>query len=599
MTSLQNFLWKIEEIPVHDIFFKTSHEWSVFEKNSESQLLIHTRGDEGISVEFDGIANSFPVETFLNHTSISKIYLEGEFEGNLSFQIWHSEQGRKKLICEDPIRLRTKGWRSPSIALSPGMCGRIYLSITGKGSCSLKNVGWHTDVTFPSSSFLGGFTIYRPEEVFFSLLHNISNYTPLSKINISFRIINQSGNDYSNRLPDDPRFKIVNQPNLGCTGGYMRGLWEAESMADFYYGMTEDALVMHPEMLYRMAALQLVAKAPVAIGAMNCDLANPPILLEQGTLIEIKHGVGGNWHQFGCGLDLRNEMTLDFLFSAKPSTYLGWWSMMTPVVHTPYLPAFFLHYDDMLEGVLLEKKGISCIVPPTLFTWQSMGNNLHGWRAYEEIKNRIAFNFILDFPVGLKKVASWGYKAIVRCLKNFDYDLAEIYLMSFKNAVNGAEWTIKPEFIGAHLPKCRPFTPSFKDFSGQLSDQSKKNSYEGGLKKKLKILLYFLTLWGYLNPFAKNVDKNGRFIFRKRDVFNDWGIFGYKSIVVIDDHNQGYLCKRSLVKMIPLLIGTMLTTIKLFVFGNRIRKKYRSLSKEYKNAWTQYFNKLTSNQSLK
>jgi hypothetical protein len=595
MTSLQNFLWKIEEIPFHDLFFKTSQQWNILEKNSESQLHVHAPEYEGIYVEFDGIANSFPVETFLNYTCVSQIFLEGEFEGNLSFQIWHSVQGEKKLIYEDPLKFRMKDWRSPPIVLKPGMRGRIYLSIKGKGSCSFKNLGWHTDVSFSSSSFQGGFTIYRPEEVFFSLLHNISNYLPLSKIDISFRIINQSGMDYSDRLPDDPRFKIINQLNLGSTGGYMRGLWEAESMADFYFGMTEDALVMHPEMLYRMAAIQLVAKNPLAIGGMNCDRTNPAILLEQGTLIETVNGVGGSWHQFGCGLDLRNEKTLDFLFSEKPCTYLGWWSIMTPVSHTPYLPALFLHYDDMLEGVLLEKSGISRIVPPTVFAWQSMGDNLQGWRAYLEIRNRIAFNFILDLPVRLKKVASWGYESIIRCLQNFDYDLAKIYLMSFKQAANGAEWTIKPEFIGAHLPKCHPYTPSIKDFSGQLSDQSTKNSYEGGLKKKFIILLYFLTLWGYLNPFAKNFDKNGRYFYRKQEVFHDWEIFGYKSILVIDDHNQGYLCKRSLVKMIPLLIGTILTTIKLFIFYNHIKKKYKFFSDDYKKPWTQYFNNLTSN----
>jgi len=597
LTSLQNFLWRIIGISVQDLFFRSSGQWDIFEENRNSELFLRVPDDELAFIGFDGIANAFPIETFSRHTSISRIHLEGEFSGNLLIQIWHSEHGNKNLIYEDPFKFRSGVWKSPSLSLHPGMGGRFFLSVKTKGPCSFKNLSWHSENPFSSPSFLAGFTIYRPEEVFFSLIQEISQYLPLTTVNLSVRIINQSGIDYRKKLPNDPRFKMIDQPNLGSTGGYMRGRWEAAGIADFYFGMTEDDLITHPEMLYRMAIIQSVAHSQVAIGCMMCDLNNPAVLIEQGTKIHINAGIGPRWDIIGNGADLRSEKTLDFLFSEKPCTYQGWWGIMTSTEHTPYLPSFFLHYNDMLQGVLMERNGIPCIVPPHLFIWQSMGENLIGWRAYEEVSNKIAFNFILDFPVDLKIVARWEYEKIFRCLQNFDYDLAEIYLMSFKNTIQSAKWTIEPEFIGRHLTLCSSLTPRFQDLSEKLSEDLNKRSFGDGLRKKLRIILFYLTGWGYLNPFAKDFDLNGKYVYRKQEVFQGWKYMGFKSIAVVDHQKRGYICKRSFKKMIPLLISTILTTATFLIFGNRIRKNYLSLSGEYEKSWTQFFKKLTAKEA--
>lgn len=595
LTSLQNFLWKIKGISVQEIFFQASQQWDVFEEEGSSELFLHAPESELDSIVFDGIANAFPIETFTRHTSISKIHLEGEFKGNLAFQIWHSEHGKKNLIYEDLFEFRSGVWQSPSISLHPGMGGRLFLSVKTKGPCRFKNIGWHSEDPFSSPSILAGFTIYRPEEVFFSLMQEISRYIPLLNFNLSVRVINQSGKDYVNSLPQDPRFKMIDQTNLGCTGGYLRSLWEAyEKSADFLFRLTEDSLITHPEILYRMSVLQSVSKYPMAVGCMNCDINNPYILIEQGTIIEIEKGIGGKWILNGKGLDLRNSETINYLFSEKSCSYLGGWGIMTPTLNTPYLPAFFLHYDDMFEGMILERSGIPRIVPPTLFSWQSMGENINGWRAYIEVRNKIAFYFILDIPIDLKTVARWEYGKIFRCLQNFDYDLAEIYLMSFKNTIKSAKWTIEPELIGRHLTLCSSLTPRFQDLSEKLSEDLNDRSYGDGLRKKLRIILFSLTGWGYLNPFAKDFDSNGKYVYRKQEIFQGWKYMGFKSIAVVDHQKMGYICKRSFKKMIPLLISTILTTVIFLIFGHRIRKNYISLSGEYEKAWTRFFKNLVT-----
>ena len=75
------------------------------------------------------------------------------------------------------------------------------------------------------------------------------------------------------------RLSHVDQPNLGGSGGFARGMFEASYHGDSPYVMLlDDDVVVEPEGLRRAVVFAAMAKRPIAVGGHMLNRAEPTVL---------------------------------------------------------------------------------------------------------------------------------------------------------------------------------------------------------------------------------------------------------------------------------------------------------------------------------
>ena len=129
------------------------------------------------------------------------------------------------------------------------------------------------------------------------------------------------------------KLRIINQDNLGGSGGFARGMFEAVESGSDYVLLLDDDVVMEPESISRLVAFADRCKTPTIVGGHMFDLYNRTVL----------HTFGETVNPYRFQPDQPHaEMTLghDFVRSNLRQTpwlhrrvdvdYNGWWMCLIP-----------------------------------------------------------------------------------------------------------------------------------------------------------------------------------------------------------------------------------------------------------------------------
>lgn len=586
---LQHFLYTVEAVVIGDLIVQTTSRRAVVfdERGVRGDFLTEGPGE---TVSFEGVANAFPVETFSRHTRLSHVRLKGEMDGEIALEIRHADGCGDRVIHAEGFRVRTGSWESPELPLK-GRGGRFYLSCRFRGPGAIRNLGWWSETEAgPPPAFLVSITTYQSNDFVRKMIRGLCAYSPLRELTLSLLVVDNGGTFRKESLPDDPRLTLISQPNLGATGGCMRGLCRARATgADFLVTIADDNMFLHPEILYRLMVLQSLVTGPLAIGSMMLYLDAPTIVHEQGARVPAQ--TFDSMYSVNNRVDLRCPASFERLYRERSCDYSAWWLMSAPVARLSFTPAFFLYLDDILQGLLLGQDGVRTMVPPHLFIWQTFGNDMKSYRGYVWHRNELAMRLSSGLPLhGLSTIVR-VFRRIVRCLATYDYARAELLLRSVEDIFRPAEWASDP-LAGAELIlRVRTSDPPATDLSGRLSgryapSKTRKRSRAVTLAQKL---LAFVTVSGYLNPFAKSVASDGGLVFRYQGDNDTWQWTGYRQVAVIDEDKCGYLCRRSWKTMAGILGRTVRASFRLLVSEKNLRKDYRRPSHEYQRMWEKTF----------
>ncbi|MHB8543821.1 MAG: glycosyltransferase [Leptospirales bacterium] len=592
---LQNFLFSINTLSIDGLSFQTDPDHSIeLEEDGLSGFFPdHT---EGKILAFDGVVNAFPVGTFARHTSLSHVRLQGEMTGEISIQIRHVDETGNRILYEEPFEKRSGPWESPRIPIErqkevEGQEGRYYLSCRIRGTFTVRDLGWWSISEHTCSpTFLVCVTTYQGNEFVRGMIGEICSYEPLKKLAMSLLVVDNGQTLRREQLPPDSRLSLLPQPNLGSTGGVMRGLHHARSTgADYLVTIADDGLILPPEILYRLMILQSLVKEPLSIGSMMLYLDRPTVVLEQGARVSEK--THDPMHSINTQADLLQPESFKHLYLEESCDYTGSWLMSDPVPVLHYLPAFFLYLDDVLQGLLLKQDGIRTIVPPHLFIWQTFGNDFKSFKGYTWFRNELAMRLGSGLSVQRLSTILWFFSRIRRSLTNYDYDRAQLLLISFEDVLRPSGWAQDPISGAERIQKIRKYDPTLLDFSSRLSTvyapakQRKRSRLISGAQR----VFSFFTIAGYLNPFTKQVASDGGFVFRYQGDNDVWQWAGYRQVAVIDSDKRGYLCQRSWKRMTNILARTISASIRWFLSTGRLRKEYRKPSATYQKIWTETF----------
>ena len=82
------------------------------------------------------------------------------------------------------------------------------------------------------------------------------------------------------------KFRIINQGNLGGSGGFSRGMFEAVNNGSDYVLLLDDDVIVEPESILRMVTFANYRKEPTIVGAHMFDMFDRSVLHAFGEVVD-------------------------------------------------------------------------------------------------------------------------------------------------------------------------------------------------------------------------------------------------------------------------------------------------------------------------
>ena len=195
----------------------------------------------------------------------------------------------------------------------------------------------------------------------------------------------------------DGKLRVINQDNLGGSGGFARGMYEAVKNNSDYVLLLDDDVVVEPESITRLAVFADYCKKPTLVGGHMFDLHDRNVLHTFGEVVN-PYIIGPAEpnpdqemrHNFSKGT-LRETA---WMHRRVDVDYNGWWMCLIPtdVIREIGLSLpVFIKWDDAEYGVRAKAAGYPTVSLPGAAVWHVSWidkDDLVGWQSYFHTRNR-------------------------------------------------------------------------------------------------------------------------------------------------------------------------------------------------------------------
>ncbi|MCU0300656.1 MAG: glycosyltransferase [Candidatus Nanopelagicales bacterium] len=212
------------------------------------------------------------------------------------------------------------------------------------------------------------------------------------------------------------QLQVIEQPNLGGSGGFSRGMHESarRGRADYVFLMDDDALA-EPESLRRAVVFAELAERPLAVGGQMLLRGKPIELHSSGERVD------GRTFRWGPAPLGRESIRLDQepLDAVVDVGYNGWWLCLIPtgvIRELGLAQPFFIKWDDAEYGMRMAQAGYLTVTLPGVATWHEsweLKDDTTDWTLYFHIRNRLVAAAMLSAELP-REVAERRFQAIVR-----------------------------------------------------------------------------------------------------------------------------------------------------------------------------------------
>lgn len=194
------------------------------------------------------------------------------------------------------------------------------------------------------------------------------------------------------------RLVLVEQDNLGGSGGYTRGMLESLAFPGDAVLLLDDDAQIEPETLRRLLVLAGCAAVPTIMGTALLS-AEAPTQVEA-----VAEGVRPRGFVWGPSDGLRSAVDLagstpdawTFADPAARTDYTGWWGTLLPAGAVERLGLsvpYFLKWDDAEYGLRARREGFAVRTLPGTGTWHptwAAKGTISSWSAWPLHRNRLA-----------------------------------------------------------------------------------------------------------------------------------------------------------------------------------------------------------------
>jgi galactofuranosylgalactofuranosylrhamnosyl-N-acetylglucosaminyl-diphospho-decaprenol beta-1,5/1,6-galactofuranosyltransferase len=288
------------------------------------------------------------------------------------------------------------------------------------------------------------------------------------------------------------RLEVIEQGNLGGSGGFTRALYEAvehtkPGVVDQILLMDDD-IALEPDSILRSNMFARAAAKPIIVGSQMLNLQAKSRLHTMGEVVDLATCM---WRR-APGAVVDHDFATDSLRDTRElhrridATYNGWWMCLFPreVVEKIGLPLpLFIKCDDAEYSLRALAHDVPTVTLPGSAVWHEPWtdkNDTKDWTVYFHLRNRLIMA-ALHSPYDLRKtLLMQGARVAVRRLLSMEYSTAALEMKALEDFMAGPDRLF--EQLSTGLPEVQrvrkqytdaQFLPSAREFPSPTFDMVK------------------------------------------------------------------------------------------------------------------------------
>jgi galactofuranosylgalactofuranosylrhamnosyl-N-acetylglucosaminyl-diphospho-decaprenol beta-1,5/1,6-galactofuranosyltransferase len=268
----------------------------------------------------------------------------------------------------------------------------------------------------------------------------------------------------------DGKIDVVRQPNLGGSGGFARGMYEAAYHGDSgYVLLLDDDVLVEPESILRGLAFQDLVRQDTIVGGHMLNMYLPSMLHSFGEKV--------NRYTFMWGPAPHTKEAHDFATDTLRETewmhrridvdYNGWWMCLIPtkVVRQLGLAVpVFIKWDDAEFGLRAKDAGVPTVSLPGMAVWHvpwTDKDDTIDWQAYYHARNRIVMALLHSPYRRGGELLRHSLQVQVKHGLAMEYSAAELRLWALQDVLSGPAHLHRD--LGTKLAEVRAFRGQHDD----------------------------------------------------------------------------------------------------------------------------------------
>ncbi|HEX8519608.1 MAG TPA: glycosyltransferase [Pseudonocardia sp.] len=409
-------------------------------------------------VSFGAYFNAFAAGYWRRWTPLTEVRLRLRLEGSGRVDVYRTKADGAR-IHERGVVLAGNGEHEVDVALDlrPFQDGGWYWFdlTTDDDRLTLHEGGWHAPVPAPGRAAvtIGMPTFNRPADCVATL--TAIGEDPLVLAAVHQVILPDQG---TRKVRDEPgfaaaeaaldgRLRVVDQPNLGGSGGYARVMYEALATPECQQILfMDDDILLEPESVLRAVAFSRYAREPMLVGGQMLSLQARSQLSAMGEVVDRHKFLWRNAPQTEPHHDLaeRTLRTTPWLHRRVDVDYNAWWMCLIPraVAEDVGLPLpLFIKWDDAEYGLRALSRGYRTATVPGIAIWHMSfleKDDTSDWQAYFHYRNRL-IAAALHGPDDPRPMLTDIFKRTLRHLMLMEYSAVALQHMALRDFLAGPE----------------------------------------------------------------------------------------------------------------------------------------------------------------
>lgn len=588
-----------------------------------------TQVSKGKSLSFGTYFNAFPASYWRRWTSLRSVTLSVKTTGEGMIVVYKSN-ARGVIQRVDAAVVSGTHEAVFELSLNPfGDGGWYWFDVDATASdLTLVEANWLTDATARTGEHGGSATVqittmnkvdYCIDNIR-ALGENIDIFDSVKE----FLIVDQG----TQKVQDHPdfeevvaplagKFRIINQGNLGGSGGFARGMYESVNNGSDYVLLLDDDVVVEPESILRLVTFADYCKNPTIVGGHMFDMYDRTVLHAFGEVVNPWRTFYDRPHEdmtLGHDLGRMNLRNTHWLHRRVDVDYNGWWMCLIPTEVIKQIGLslpLFLKWDDAEYGLRAKQAGIATVSFPGAGLWHVSWvdkDDSVGWQAYFHERNRLITALIHSpFEKGGSVMRESLFLDVKHAL-SMQYYTEEGRLLALEDLLSGPEHL--HDSLSERLPVIRGKAANYidaqlkSDIDEYPAPKSKKPPFKGRRNFSspgyAKLLPWAISTVG--RQAFKPVDEEAKEHPQIQLSYQEnrwWTVSRFDSLLVTNAEGTGvFWYKRDPQQLRSKLAKAMSLHAKLYKNWAALRQQYRSAAADVASyeAWQKTFEKHTESE---
>ncbi|HLT10891.1 MAG TPA: glycosyltransferase [Micromonosporaceae bacterium] len=193
------------------------------------------------------------------------------------------------------------------------------------------------------------------------------------------------------------RLRLIDQANLGGSGGFSRGMLEALEAGSASALIMDDDVAVEPDSVLRAVRFAAACPAPTVVGGHMLDLQHPTVLHSWSEVVDQATFMWGAADRSTERHDLAATglRQTPWMHRVGVADYNGWWMCLLPVEvldRVGLAAPYFIKWDDAEFGLRAGEAGYRTVSLPGVALWHVSWldkDDTIDWQAYFHERNRL------------------------------------------------------------------------------------------------------------------------------------------------------------------------------------------------------------------